>query len=84
MADEVKSTPPPKREMTFGACMDKLLLGERCRRLAWEDTKVYIALKDEKLTIYDVKDGLMHPLWVSAGDISGKDWVIVPRQEEVS
>ncbi len=88
MADEEspKLSPAVKKDgtMTFVSCLDKLILGERCRRVSWEDKRIYITMKDEKLMIFGTADKLLHPLTVSAGDIDGKDWVVVAKMEEVS
>ena len=88
MADEEspKVSPAVKKNgtMTFASCLDKLILGERCRRTSWEDRAIYITMKDEKLMIFSTGDKLLHPLTVSAGDIDGKDWVIVGKQEDLS
>ena len=93
MTDEIidiepiqKMSPQVKKDgtMSFAVCLDKLMLGERCRRLAWEDPSIYIIMKDDKVMILDAKDKRLHPLIVSAGDIDGKDWVIVGKQEDLS
>jgi len=70
--------------MTFGACIEKLILGERCRRVSWEDEGVYVAIQDEKVMIFKTDDKKLHPLIVSTGDITGTDWVIVGKQESLS
>ena len=70
--------------MTFASCLQKLMLGERCRRVVWEDEGVYVTIKDEKLMIFRTDDKVLHPLIVSVGDITGMDWVIVGKQESLS
>ncbi len=70
--------------MTFTSCLNKLMLGERCRRLAWEDDGIYVVIQDEKLKIFNTDDKILHPLIISAGDISGTDWIIVGKQEDLS
>lgn len=88
MEDESpKMSPAPVKKdgsMTFGACIEKLMLGERCRRMSWEDEGVYIVIQDEKLMIYLTSDKRLHPLTISTGDITGTDWVIVGKQESLS
>ncbi len=70
--------------MTFASCLDRLMLGERCRKLEWKDTEVYIILQDEKLMIYKTDTKKLHPLVVSTGDIVGTDWVVVGKRENLS
>lgn len=92
MSDETTSpqmSPRPTKSdgtMTFGTCLEKLMLGERCRRLSWEGESKgwYIVIKDEKLMIFRTDDKVLHPLTVSVGDITGMDWVIVGKQESLS
>ena len=89
MADETSTQMSPQSvksdgTMTFGTCLQKLMLGERCRRMVWEDEGVYITIKDEKLMIFRTDDKILHPLTVSVGDITGIDWVIVGKQESLS
>ncbi len=89
MVDETSPQMSPRSAkndgtMTFGSCLQKLMLGERCRRVAWEDEGVYITIKDEKLMIFRTDDKVLHPLMVSVGDITGTDWVIVGKQESLS
>ena len=82
-----KMSPQVKKDgtMTFATCLEKLMLGERCRRQSWEDGKIYVTLKDDRLVIFGTeKDNRLHPMIVSAGDIDGKDWVVVAKMEEVS
>jgi hypothetical protein len=67
--------------MTFAECLEKLVLGEKCRRLEWEDSEVYITIKDERLMIYRTDDKMLHPLTVSTGDIQGTDWVVVVKRD---
>lgn len=92
MSDEIiditpvqKSSPQVKKDgsMTFMVCLEKLLLGERCRGVEWEDEGVYVTIKDEKLMIFRTDDKQLHPLTVSVGDIRGM-WVIVGKQESLS
>ena len=80
-----KSSPQVKKDgsMTFASCLEKLLLGERCKGVAWEDEGVYITIKDEKVMIFRTDDKQLHPLTVSVGDITGM-WVIVGKQESLS
>lgn len=70
--------------MTFSSCLEKLILGERCRRLSWENEEIYVTMKDEKLMIFLIEDKKLHPLTISAGDIEGTDWVLVGKSEDLS
>ena len=88
MSDEtdLRMSPQVKSDgsMTFGSCLQKLMLGERCRRMAWEEKEVYIVIKDDKLMIFRSDDKRLHPLTVSGGDIEANDWVMVGKQESLS
>ena len=89
MADEQtpQTSPTPIKKdgtMTFGVALEKLMLGERCRRLSWEDEAIYILIRDERLMIWLTEDKRAHPLTVSVGDITGTDWVVVGKQEDLS
>ena len=87
MADEqiLQTSPLIKKDgtMTFASCLEKLILGERCRRLTWDDGW-YITIKDDKVMIFRIDDKLLHPLTVSVGDIDGKDWIVVAKSEDMS
>lgn len=89
MVDETspQMSPRPVKSdgtMTFGTCLEKLMLGERCRRMSWEDVGVYVTIQDEKLMIFRTDDKRLHPLTVSVGDITGMDWVVVGKAESLS
>lgn len=76
-----KMSPQPieltKPTLTFGECLDQLLLGRKGRRLEWEDKEVYIIIQNEQLMIFRTDDKKLHPLIVSTGDIEGMDWVLI-------
>lgn len=61
--------------MLFEEIVNRLIEGNKYRRIAWPEDKIHIKLVDEKLSIYKTDDMLYHPLTVSVGDLSGDDWV---------
>ncbi len=72
------------KTMDFASCLERLLLGDRCRRLGWEDEEVYITIWNEQVMIYKTDDKKVHPMIVSTGDIVGMDWVVVGKKENLS
>ena len=69
--------------MDFGACLEVLLLGKKCRRMEWS-TGDYIVISDEKLLIFKPEDKRLHPLTVSTGDMTAEDWVVVKKDGDLS
>ncbi len=88
--DQVQDTSPvfrpiPKiRGLTFTKCLDHLLDGRKLRRNEWPDDGTYIVMKDEKIMVFRPDDKQLHPLTVSTGDITGKDWVVFTELKTVS
>ena len=80
----VVSTIRPTVAMDFSSCLHMLLGGAKCRREEWPKDGTYIVLRNEKLMIWTRKDGQLHPLTVSAGDIVGEDWVTVGGKGDLS
>lgn len=58
--------------MTFPEALNKVIALMKIRRLEWPGNE-YILLKDGFLMLY--KEGSFHRLWVTDGDLLGKDWV---------
>ncbi len=61
---------------SFAEIIDNLLDGKKVRRQEWINDKTHLAMKDEKLMIFDPQDNLYHPLTVSRGDFLGTDWIV--------
>jgi hypothetical protein len=70
---------PEEGVMDFGSCLMLLTLipPARARRQEWPEDNTYITIQNEKLMLFDIKDNRLHPLFVSVGDIVGKDWILV-------
>jgi hypothetical protein len=64
-------------EMKFYEIIDNLIEGQSFRRKSWENKGVFIAIRDEKLKIYNPEDKTVRDLIVSTGDLMGEDWVSV-------
>jgi hypothetical protein len=62
--------------MNFEEIISWLVDGKKLRREIWPDDGTHICMVNEKLSIYKPEDKLYHPLTVSAGDLSGNDWVV--------
>ena len=60
--------------MNFGDIIEHLLVGGRARREDWPDKETYIIFKEDKLCIFNTDDKVLHPLFVSEGDLAGTDW----------
>ena len=61
----------------FPDAIRELLQGVNVTKLEWDNVDIYLTMDDEKLMI-KLEDGLLHPLIVSTGDMTGVDWVCVP------
>lgn len=70
--------------MTFAQCLEKLLLGKKCRRAAWEEDGTHIMMVDQQLMIWKLETKQYHPLIVSTQDMIAEDWVVVERVVEMS
>ncbi len=91
MAEKISSQMSPRlvteesdRTMDFASCLERLLWGDKCRRLGWEDEEVYITIWNEQIMIYKTDDKKIHPMIVSTGDIMATDWVVVGKKENLS
>ena len=67
-----------KQQMDFGSAIRRVAKGRHVKRLNWDD-KIKIALIDERLMVFSTYDDQWHPLIVHAGDLHGKDWVVVNK-----
>ena len=77
---KTKEEHSPYREVepfNFPVAMCELLKGVNVTKLEWDNVNIYLTMDEEKLMI-KLEDGLLHPLIVSTGDMSGEDWVCVP------
>ena len=72
-----------EKPMDFTGCLNQLIAGNRCKRLEWEDGS-YLQLLNEQLMIFVPADSKLHPLTVSVGDITAKDWIVMGRERPVS
>ncbi len=70
-------------EMTFAQAVDKLIIGEKLRRLEWPDDRTYIVMINERLSIYKPETKNFAPLLVSLGDICGEDWAVVKQKAPI-
>lgn len=74
-------SPLPKKEkkaevqMTFSQALHAVLAHKKVTRLDWNNPQEYLLMQDNFLRIH--KEGLIHNLIVSEGDMLGIDWVIV-------
>jgi len=66
--------------MNFLEALNMMLTGTKVRRKQWEDSRVHIAIVNEKLSIYHPDKNNFGPLIVSTGDITAEDWIVC-RQE---
>ena len=76
--EEYKPTPSPEPHegTSFSMAICEVKIGKKLTRLSWNEPKTYIFLNGGRLRIMK-KDGSLHDLIVSDGDIFGEDWVVV-------
>lgn len=80
----VKTSPPTKKieekkRLTFGEAMASVLDGKRVTREQWDDKRWYGLIKDGILHIHKAGESAdrLHPWTLNAGDLDGKDWIIL-------
>jgi len=69
--------------MNFSSALEHLMNGKKVRQLKWEDEEIYIVMHDDLLMIYKTDDNKVHPLILSAEDITANDWVVVGENRQV-
>lgn len=63
--------------MNFTQALKCLLKGQKVTRTSWENSNIYFFFgKDTYLYIKKDEEGVF-PLLLGAGDIEGKDWIVV-------
>lgn len=71
------SPSPAIQEFDFPALVDKLIIGQKARRQAWEDPETVIFVNG---FLKIRKEGIVHDLILAEADLTATDWVVVREQ----
>ena len=62
-------------ELNFFDALKEVSCGKRITKREWNDQEIYLTMADGRLKIS--KQGKLHDLIISDGDMTGEDWVVI-------